>query len=67
MKNYIKKFRVEQNININELAVELHVSPQIINNIENNIFIPNAVVALKLAKLLQVKVKDIFILEKSDY
>ncbi len=67
MKNYVKKNRVKKNIDINKLATTLNVSPQIINDIENNIYIPDAIGALKLAKFLQVKVEDIFILEKSDY
>jgi len=43
-----------------ELAEEIEVSRKTINTIENGVFIPSTVLALKLAKALQVKVEELF-------
>ncbi len=43
-----------------ELAEEIEVSRKTINTIENGVFIPSTVLALKLAKVLQVKVEELF-------
>ncbi len=43
-----------------ELAEEIEVSRKTINTIENGVFIPSIVLALKLAKALQVKVEELF-------
>ncbi len=67
MKNCVKKIRDKKNISISELAEKLQIGTQKILEIENNIFMPDAIIALKLAKYLQVKVQEIFLLEESDY
>ena len=46
-----------------QLAEQVGVSRKTINTIENRVFIPSTVLALKLAKALAVTVHDLFELE----
>lgn len=66
MKNNIKVERAIKNITQEELAVIVHVSRQTINAIELNKYVPSTVLSLKIAKVFEKKVEDIFILEISD-
>jgi len=43
-----------------ELSNNANVSRKSINAIENGIYIPSTVLALKIAKILKCKVEDIF-------
>lgn len=43
-----------------ELSNEANVSRKSINAIENGIYVPSTVLALKIAKILKCKVEDIF-------
>ena len=43
-----------------ELSVNAEVSRKSINAIENGIYVPSTVLALKIAKTLECKVEDIF-------
>ena len=45
------------------LAAQVGVSRKTINTVENRVFVPSTVLALKLAKVLGVKVEDLFELE----
>ena len=47
-----------------ELSENADVSRKSINAIENGIYVPSTVLALKIAKTLQCKVEDLFILPK---
>lgn len=64
MKNTIRVERAIKNITQAELADLVRVSPQTINAIENNKYVPSTVLALKIAKVLEKKVKEIFSLEE---
>jgi putative transcriptional regulator len=66
MKNTIRIERAIQNITQQELAEKIGVSRQTINAIESNKYTPSTLLALKMAKLFQKKVDDIFILEETD-
>lgn len=66
MKNNIKVERAIKNITQEELAVIVNVSRQTINAIELNKYVPSTVLSLKIAKVFEKKVEDIFILEISD-
>ena len=66
MKNTIRIERAIQNITQAELAAKIGVSRQTINAIESNKYVPSTVLALKMAKLFQKKVEDIFLLEEKD-
>jgi len=47
-----------------ELAAAIGVSRKTINTVENGVFIPSTVVALKLAKALGVRVEQLFFLDE---
>ena len=66
MKNTIRVERAIKNITQAELAEKIQVSRQTINAIESNKYVPSTVLALKIAKLFERKVEDIFILEETD-
>jgi putative transcriptional regulator len=66
MKNTIKVERAIHNLTQQQLSEKIGVSRQTINAIESNRYIPSTVLALKMARLFNKKVDDIFILEKGD-
>jgi len=66
MKNSIRIERAIKNITQQELAEKIGVSRQTINAIESNKYVPSTVLALKMARLFQKKVDEIFILEETD-
>ena len=66
MKNNLKVERAIKNITQEELAKKVAVTRQTINAMEANKYVPSTVLALKIAKIFNKKVEDIFILEKSD-
>jgi len=66
MKNSIKVERAIANITQAELAEKIGVSRQTINAIESNRFVPSTVLALKLSRLFNKSVNEIFQLEEND-
>lgn len=66
MKNSIKVERAIKNMTQEELASKIGVSRQTINAMESNKYVPSTVLALKIAKLFNKKVEEIFMLEKGD-
>ncbi|MCX7558521.1 helix-turn-helix transcriptional regulator [Sulfitobacter sp. F26204] len=48
-----------------KLAQAVGVSRKTINTIENNVFVPSTVLALKLAARLEVSVHDLFVLPEN--
>lgn len=66
MKNNIKIERTKLGLTQQSLADLLQVSRQTINSIETNRYIPSTVLALKLAKHLNLNVEDLFSLEQTD-
>jgi putative transcriptional regulator len=67
MKNFIKVERARNNITQAGLADQVKVSRQTINAIETGKFIPSALLAIKIAYVLQVTVEAVFLLEDSDW
>jgi putative transcriptional regulator len=67
MKNSIKVERARKNITQAELADLIKVSRQTINAMELGKYVPSTVLALRLAKIFEVEVEDIFELEESDW
>ena len=63
LKNNIKSLRKSKGITQLELAKEIKVSRKTINTVENGVFIPSTILALKIAKVLQVRVEELFWLE----
>ncbi|MFT6166412.1 MAG: putative transcriptional regulator [Vicingaceae bacterium] len=66
MKNNIKVERARNNITQAKLAELAKVSRQTINAIELGKYDPSALLALRLAKIFEVTVEDIFQLEEGD-
>ncbi|MDO5607654.1 MAG: helix-turn-helix transcriptional regulator [Capnocytophaga sp.] len=66
MKNKIKIERAIANITQAELAEKVKVSRQTINALELGKYIPSTVLALKIARVFNKNVNEIFELEPSD-
>lgn len=66
MKNNVKVQRAIANITQAELAEKIGVSRQTINAIEAGKYAPSTVLALKISKLFDKSVNDIFELESTD-
>jgi len=66
MKNTIKVQRAIKDITQEELAKKVSVSRQTINAMESNKYVPSTVLALKIAKVFNRSVEELFILEEGD-
>jgi len=66
MKNNIKVQRAIHNLTQQDLAERISVSRQTINALEAGKYVPSTVLALKLAKLFDKTVNEIFELEPED-
>jgi putative transcriptional regulator len=66
MKNNIRIQRAILNITQQQLAEQIGVSRQTINAMESNKYVPSTVLALKIAKLFEKQVEEIFLLEEED-
>ena len=58
--NRLKEARVRLNLTQAELALMAGVSRKTINTVENGIFIPSTVLALALARCLEMSVEELF-------
>lgn len=58
--NQLGKFRQAAGLTQAELAAEVSVSRKTINTVENGVFVPTTVLALKLARALNCRVEDLF-------
>lgn len=66
MINRLKVARAIHNLTQQELADKIGVSRQTINSIEANRYVPSTELALKLARLLETTVEEIFMLEDEE-
>jgi putative transcriptional regulator len=66
MKNRIKIERAIKNITQDELAKLAEVSRQTINAIELGKYNPSILLALKIARIFEKQLEDVFILEEED-
>lgn len=66
MKNRLKIERAIKNLTQEELSGLINVSRQTINSIETGRYIPSTLLALKISKIFEKPVNDIFELEDSD-
>jgi putative transcriptional regulator len=64
MKNTIKVERARYNLSQQELADKLGITRQSIYAIEAGKFVPSTLLALKMARLFNAKVEEIFSLEE---
>lgn len=63
MKNHIKQLRKNKGLRQEDLARELGVSRQTIIAIENDKYNPSLELAMKMAKLLNTTVEELFIVD----
>ena len=63
MRNKIKELRKELGYRQEDLAVNMNVTRQTINAIENNKYNPTLELAMKLAKFLGTTVENLFFLD----
>ena len=66
MKNHIKVNRVIKGLSQEALAQAVGVSRQTINALEAAKYVPSTVLALKLARVLEKTIEELFKLEESD-
>lgn len=64
--NHLAAHRKAADLTQAQLAEAVGVSRKTINTIENRVFVPSTVLALKLARHLNLSVEDLFELESSD-
>ncbi|MBN2660552.1 MAG: helix-turn-helix transcriptional regulator [Tannerellaceae bacterium] len=67
MNNTIRIERAIKKMTQQQLAELVQVSRQTINTVELGKYIPSTVLALKIAKVFEKNVDDIFLLEESDW
>ena len=60
LKNNLEEFRRVAGLTQQDLSEKAEVSRKSINAIENGIYVPSTVLALKIAKTLKCKVEDLF-------
>jgi putative transcriptional regulator len=58
--NRLREERARRNLTQAELATMVDVSRKTINTVENGVFIPSTVLALRLARALKTTVEDLF-------
>jgi putative transcriptional regulator len=63
--NNLAKFRMAEGLTQQALSESADVSRKSINAIENGIYVPSTVLALKISKILKCKVEDLFKLPDS--
>lgn len=61
--NNIKSYREAANLTQMELAARMGVSRKTVNTVENGVFAPSVVIALKFAAALEVSVEELFQLQ----
>lgn len=66
LKNYLKDYRARLGVNQQEMGKLAGVSRQTISQIERGDYSPSVTLALKLAKLCNVTVEDIFEYEEEN-
>ena len=62
--NRIKEKRGELGLTQAELAERVGVTRKTVNTVENGVFVPSALLALKLADALSVPVEELFRIER---
>jgi len=58
--NKLKERRAELGLTQAELAEMVGVTRKTVNTIENQVFVPSTILALKLARALKMPVEDLF-------
>ena len=66
LNNRLKEYRAKINVNQTEIGKLVGVSRQTISQIERGDYSPSVTLALKIAKVLDAKVEDIFSYEEDE-
>lgn len=66
MKNRLKELRGREGYNQTQLAKLAHVSRQTISLIERDDFMPSILTAVRIARIFNERVEDIFIFEEDE-
>ena len=66
LKNRLKEYRARINVNQQEMGQLVNVSRQTIGQIERGDYSPSVTLALKIAKVFEASVEDIFEYEEDD-
>lgn len=64
--NHLKEYRAKINVNQQEMGKLVGVSRQTISQIERGDYSPSVTLALKIAKVFDVPVEEIFIYEEDE-
>ena len=62
--NRLKEYRTERGFTQGELAELVGVTRKTVNTVENGVFSPSALLAIKLAEALSVPVEQLFWIER---
>jgi len=60
LRSHLREYRTQRNLTQAELAALVGVSRKTINTVENGVFIPSTVLALRLARVLATPVESLF-------
>jgi len=66
MTNTVKLERTRINLSQQDLAEEVNVSRQTIHSIESGKFMPSYILAIKIARVLNMPVEELFVVEDKD-
>ena len=66
LRNRLNEVRAERDLTQAALAEMVGVSRKTINTIENQVFVPSTLLALKLARALGLTVEDLFSLDNEE-
>jgi putative transcriptional regulator len=66
MTNTLKLERIRINLSQQDLAERVQVSRQTIHSIESGKFMPSYVLAIKIARVLDMPVEELFVVEEKD-
>ncbi|RXK18550.1 helix-turn-helix transcriptional regulator [Macrococcus sp. DPC7161] len=66
MKNRLKELRARDGLNQTELAKKAKISRQSISLIERNEFMPSVLTAVKIARIFNETVENVFIFEEDE-
>lgn len=65
--NHLKVLRSDRGFTQADLALQVNVTRKTINTIENQVFVPSTVLALKLAQVFHLPVEEVFYLLENSH
>lgn len=66
MKSRLKEFRARDGLNQSELAKRAKISRQTVSLIEREEYMPSLLIAVRIAKVFNEKVEDVFIFSEEE-